>query len=125
MGMVGYYRIFVEGFSKIANLVTSFLSKGAGFKWTNECDQDFSKLEQCLTSTPILKVADMDRLFIICTDASKQGLGVVLSQDGRVISYASHKLRSREQIYASHDLELTTVVHAFLSLASLSGEYEI
>ena len=51
-------------------------------------------------------------LFIICTDASKQGMGVVLSQDGRVISYASHKLRSREQIYASHDLELTTIVHS-------------
>jgi hypothetical protein len=96
MGMVGYYRIFVEGFSKIANPITSFLRKGARFKWTNECDQDFSKLKKCLTSAPILKVPDMDRLFIICIDASKEGLGVVLSQDGRVISYASHKLRSCE-----------------------------
>jgi hypothetical protein len=54
----------------------------------------------------------MDRPFIVCTDASKEGLGAILSQDGRVISYASHKLRPHEEIYATHDLELATIVHA-------------
>jgi len=53
----------------------------------------------------------MDRTFIVCTDASKYGLGAVLSQDGRVISYASRKLRLHEEKYATHDLELAAIVH--------------
>ena len=61
---------------------------------------------------PILKVPDIDRPFIVCIDASKEGLGAVLSQYGRVIDYASHKLRPLEEIYATHDLELTTIVHS-------------
>ena len=60
------------------------------------CEQEFSKLKQCLTTTLILKVLDMDRPFIVCTDALKDGLGAVLSQDGRVIAYAFRKLRSHE-----------------------------
>jgi hypothetical protein len=102
----------MEGFSKIANPITSFLRKGAKFKWTDECDHDFSKLKQCLTLAPILKVPDIDRPFIVCIDASKEGLGAVLSQYGRVIDYASRKLRPLEEIYATHDLELTTIVHS-------------
>jgi hypothetical protein len=102
----------VEGFSKIANPITSLLRKGEKFKWTNECDQAFSKLKTMFDLTPILKVPDMDRSFIVCTDASKEGLGAILSQDGRVIAYASRKLRLHEEIYATHDLELAAIVHA-------------
>lgn len=54
----------------------------------------------------------MDRPFIVCTDVSKDGLGAVLSQDGRVIPYASRKLRAYEENYATHDLELVAIVHA-------------
>lgn len=54
----------------------------------------------------------MDRPFIVCTNASKDGLGVVLSQDGSVIAYASRKLRTHEENYATHDLELAAIVHA-------------
>jgi len=112
MGMVGYYWRFVEGFSKITSPITSFLRKGVRFNWTNECAKAFSKLKQCLTTTLILKVPDMDRPFIVCTHASKDGLGIILSQDGRVIAYASRKLRMHEENYAIHDLELATIVHA-------------
>jgi hypothetical protein len=96
IGMAGYYKRFVEVFYKIANPITSLLRKGSRFKWTYECDQNFSKLKQSLNSTPILKVPYMDMPFIVCNDASKEGLGAVLSQYGRVISYASHKLRPHE-----------------------------
>ena len=54
----------------------------------------------------------MDRPFIVCTDASKYGLDAVLSQEDRVIAYASRKLRPHEENYATHDLELAAIVHA-------------
>ncbi len=54
----------------------------------------------------------MDKDFTVCTDASKQGLGAVLTQDRGVIAYASRKLKPHEELYATHDLELAAVVLA-------------
>jgi hypothetical protein len=55
----------MKGYSKITNLITSLIMKGERFKWTKECDQTFSKIKQCLASTLILKVPNMDRTFIV------------------------------------------------------------
>ena len=71
MGLAGYYRRFVEGFSKIAKPITTLQRKGIRYEWTNECDADFSKLKRLLTSAPILRVPGMDKDFMVCTDASK------------------------------------------------------
>jgi hypothetical protein len=57
-----------------------------------------------LKTTPILKVPDMDMEFLVCTDGSKEGLGGVLMQHGRVIAYISRKLRRHEENYVKHDL---------------------
>ena len=65
-----------------------------------------------LKTTPILNIPDMDVDFLVCTDASKEGLGGVLMQDGRVIAYISRKLRRHEENYATHDLELLAIVYA-------------
>jgi hypothetical protein len=65
-----------------------------------------------LTTTPILKVADPDKDFIVCVDASKEGLGGVLTQEGHVIFYESRKLKEHERNYVTHDLELVAVIHA-------------
>eukprot|EP00253_Pinus_taeda_P029921 PITA_29921 len=81
MGLAGYYRRFVEGFSKIAKPITTLQCKGVKYEWTEECNKAFSELKRLLTSTPILRVPDMDKDFTVCTDASKQGLGAVLMQD--------------------------------------------
>ena len=54
----------------------------------------------------------MEKDFTVCMDASKQGLGVVLMQDGGVIAYASRKLKKHEELYATHDLELATIILA-------------
>jgi hypothetical protein len=59
----------------------------------------------------ILKVPDMDDDFLVCTDTSKEGLGGVLMQYGRVITYISIKLRRHEENYATHDLELLAIVY--------------
>jgi hypothetical protein len=112
MGLAGYYRRFVEGFSKIANPITELQKKNKKFVWTEKCAEAFRRLKELLTTTPILKVPDMDADFLVCTDASKEGLGGVLMQDGRVIAYISRKLRRHEENYATHDLELLAIVYA-------------
>jgi hypothetical protein len=82
MGLSGYYRWFVEGFSKITNPIMELQKKNKKFVWTEECVEAFRRLKELLTTTSILKVPDMDADFLVCTDASKEGLGGVLMQDG-------------------------------------------
>jgi hypothetical protein len=86
--------------------------KNKKFLWTDKCVEAFRRLKELLTKTPILKFPDMDKEFLVCTDASKEGLGRVLMQDGRVIAYVSRKLRRHEENYATHDLELLAIVYA-------------
>jgi hypothetical protein len=62
----------------------------------------------------------MEKDFMVCTDASKQGLGAVLMQDGGVIAYASRKLKKHEDLYVTHDLELAVVMLALKNLEALS-----
>jgi hypothetical protein len=81
MGLSGYYRWFVEGFSKIANPIIELQKKNKKFFWTEECVEAFLRLKELLTTASILKVLDMDADFLVCTDASKEGLGGVLMQD--------------------------------------------
>ena len=78
MGLAGYYRRFVEGFSKIAKPITTLQRKGVRYEWKEECDRAFIELKRLLTSAPILWVSYMEKDFTVCTNASKQGLGVVL-----------------------------------------------
>ena len=82
------------------------------FVWTEKCAEAFRRLKELLTKTPILKVPDMDTDFLVCTDASKEGLGRVLMQDGQVIAYISRKLRRHEENYATLDLELLAIIYA-------------
>jgi hypothetical protein len=112
MGLVGYYRRFVEGFSKISKPLTTLQCKGVRYEWTNKCDTKFIKLKKLLTNAPIIRVSDIEKDFTVCTDASKQGLGVMLMQDGGVIVYVSITLKQHEDIYATHDLELATIMLA-------------
>jgi hypothetical protein len=99
MGITGYYRHFIEGFSKIAYPITSLQKKiGVKFVWSQKCQDNFDRLKGLLTTTPILKVVDPYKDFTVCIDASKEGLGGVLSQDGHVICYESQKLKEHEGI---------------------------
>jgi hypothetical protein len=86
--------------------------KGVRYEWTEECDSAFIELKRLLTSAPILRVSDMEKDFTVYTDASKQGLGAVLMQDGGVIAHASRKLNKHEELYTTHDLELAAVMIA-------------
>jgi hypothetical protein len=88
------------------------LEKGKTFEWTPRCESSFQELKKRLTTAPVLTMHDMVKLFSIYCDASGQGLGCVLMQDGYVMVSASRKLRKHEEKYLTHDLELVAVVHA-------------
>ena len=59
LGMAGYYRRFIEGFSKIARPMTKLLEKGSRFVWTAECQASFDELKKRLTSAPVLIMPDV------------------------------------------------------------------
>jgi hypothetical protein len=112
LGLVGYYRRFIKGSSKISKPMTELLEKDKKFEWTSTCEASFQELKKRLTAAPILVMPDMEKSFSIYCDASGQGLGCVLMQDGHVVAYASWQLRNHEVHYPIHDLELDVVVHA-------------
>ncbi|WVZ94003.1 hypothetical protein U9M48_039947 [Paspalum notatum var. saurae] len=72
----------------------------------------FDELKKRLTTAPVLTLPDLTKSFTVYCDASKEGLGCVLMQEGKVIAYASRQLRKHEVSYPTHDLELAAVVHA-------------
>jgi hypothetical protein len=111
LGLAGYYQRFIEGFSKISKPMTELLEKDKKFKWTSAGEASFQELKKRLTTAPILVMPDMENQFSIYCDASGQGLGCVLMQDGHVVAYASQQLRKHEAHYPTHDLELAAVVH--------------
>ncbi|KAK1609543.1 hypothetical protein QYE76_033216 [Lolium multiflorum] len=112
LGLAGYYRRFVEGFSSIARPMTQLLKKDKKFDWTDKCEESFQKLKTRLTTAPILIMPDITKPFDVYCDASKIGLGCVLMQGEKVISYLSRQLKQHEQNYPAHDLELAAVVLA-------------
>ncbi|KAL0546686.1 hypothetical protein IC582_016598 [Cucumis melo] len=110
LGLAGYYRRFVENFSRIATPLTQLTRKGAPFVWSKACEDSFQNLKQKLVTAPVLTVPDGSSSFVIYSDASKKGLGCVLMQQGKVVAYASRQLKSHEQNYPTHDLELAAVI---------------
>jgi hypothetical protein len=92
--------------------MTSLLEKGKEFKWTKACQDSFNQLKFKLMSPLVLVMPDLQKRFDIYCDASHQGLGHILMQEGHVIAYVSRQLRKHELNYPTHDLELVVVVHA-------------
>ncbi|GJU29844.1 putative reverse transcriptase domain-containing protein [Tanacetum coccineum] len=96
LGLAGYYRRFIEGFSKIAKPMTKLTQKKVKFEWGDKQEAAFQLLKQKLCSAPILALPEGSEDFIAYCDASKKGLGAVLMQREKVISYASRHVRSQD-----------------------------
>jgi hypothetical protein len=112
LGLAGYYRRFIPDFSRIAKPMTELLKKGVKFSWNEKREEAFHTLRAHLTTALVLAQPDPSRPFDVYCDASGTGLGCVLMQNNRVIAYASRALRTHEQNYPTHDLELAAVIHA-------------
>nr|GFC14789.1 retrotransposon protein, putative, Ty3-gypsy subclass [Tanacetum cinerariifolium] len=112
LGLAGYYRRFIEGFSKIAKPMTKLTQKKVKFEWGDKQKAAFQLLKQKLCSAPILALPEGCENFIVYCDASNKGLGAVLMQREKVILYASRQLKIHEKNYTTHNIELGAVVFA-------------
>ena len=112
LGLAGYYRRFIEDFSRIATPMTRLTRKEVKFEWDDRCEEAFQELKRRLTSAPILIVSDRGQGYTVYCDTSRVGLGCVLMQSGRVVAYGSRQLKNHDQNYPTHDMELADVVFA-------------
>ncbi|GKA43090.1 putative reverse transcriptase domain-containing protein, partial [Tanacetum coccineum] len=110
--LAGYYRRFIENFSKIAKPLTILTQKSKPFNWGEEQEYAFQTLKDKFCNAPVLALLDRLEDFVVYFDASGIGLGCVLIQRGKVIAYASRQLKIHENNYTAHDLELGAVVFA-------------
>ncbi|KAA3456998.1 DNA/RNA polymerases superfamily protein [Gossypium australe] len=112
LGLAGYYRRFVKGFSMIASPMTKLLQKNVKFEWSGKCQKSFDQLKTLLTEAPVLVQPESGKEYVVFSDVSLNGLGCVLIQEGKVVAYASRQLKPRERNYPFHDLELAAIVFA-------------
>ncbi len=116
LGFASYYRRFVKGFAQIAAPLHKLTEKGKRWSWTEECEDAFGVLKRKLTSSPVLSFPDFAVRFTLDTDASGDGLGAVLSQDGptgeQVIAFASRMLTKTERKYCATRREMLGLVLA-------------
>nr|GEZ24359.1 putative reverse transcriptase domain-containing protein [Tanacetum cinerariifolium] len=112
LGLAGYYRRFIEGFSKNARPMTKLTQKKVKFDWADKQEEAFQIIKQKLCSAPILALPEGNEDFVVYCDASIKGLGAVLMQRETVIDYGSRQLKVHEKNYTTHDLKLGAVVFA-------------
>jgi hypothetical protein len=92
LGFTGFYRRFVKHYAIITKPLTALLKKHALFQWTSKHDTAFNTLKKNLCSAPLLKLPDFSKQFCIETDASHQGVGAVLLQEGQPLDFLSRAL---------------------------------
>ena len=112
LGLAGYYRRFVKGFSMTAAPKIRLVRKNVRFEWSEKCQANFEKLKAFLIEASVLTQQTYGKEYVIFIDASLNGLGCVLMQEGKVVAYASRQLKPHEKNYPMHDLELVAIVLA-------------
>ncbi|GKC78558.1 putative reverse transcriptase domain-containing protein, partial [Tanacetum coccineum] len=100
LGLAGYYRRFIEGFSKINKSMTKLTQKKVVFDWGDKQEASFQLLKEKLCSAPILALPKGAENFVVCCDASHKGLGVVLMQNEKQILEAQIEAMKPEIIEA-------------------------
>ena len=110
LGLVGYCRCFIEGFSKIALPLTRLTHKRVKFEWFDDCECGFKELKNRLVTATILTIPLGSGTFVVYSDTSFQCLGCVLMQNRNVVTYASRQLKPYERNYSTHDLELVAII---------------
>ncbi|GJW39002.1 putative reverse transcriptase domain-containing protein [Tanacetum coccineum] len=112
LGLAGYYRRFIQYFSKIASLLTNLTKKNTPFVWGEEQEEAFVTLRKKLCEALILVLPEGTEDMVVYNDASYSGLGCVLMKRIKVITYSSIELKKHEGNYLTHDLEFAEVVFA-------------
>ena len=116
LGHAGFYRRFIQDFSKIVKPLYKLLEKDATFEWDSECQQRFEELKAYLTTAPIVRAPNWQLPFEVMCDVSDLAIGAVLGQraEGKpyVVYYASKTLNEAQRNYTTTKKELLAVVYA-------------
>ena len=110
-GLASFYRRFVSQFSSLMSPITDCIREGK-FSWTPDADRAFHIIKDKLCTTPILALPNFNAVFELHTDASKTGIGAVLSQHNRPISFFSEKLSNSRLRYITYDVEFYAIIQA-------------
>ncbi|XP_035546606.1 uncharacterized protein LOC118348648 [Juglans regia] len=110
--LYGYYRKFVKNYGIVARTLTNLLKKGQ-FGWHEEAEAAFVALKQAMTTTPILAMPNFNDKFTIETDASGEGIGAVLAQQGRPVAFMSRALGVAKKSWSTYAKEMLAIVEAF------------
>ena len=115
LGLVGFYRRFIQDFGKIAEPLFKLLNKKERFTWSTECESAVEQLKQALQKAPILGYPNDTDPYTLTTDASLFGISAIISQrqqwGGRVIAYASKTLSKSQRNYSATKRELFAIVY--------------
>ena len=127
LGFTGYYRYFVPNYSKIARPLLELTHKGKTWSWGEEQTKAFEELKTRMCASPVLRQPNFDKKFYLQVDASKYGVGAVLSQEGEPltptlakrktqvlhpIAYYSATFTPTERNYDIYERELLAVMKA-------------
>jgi hypothetical protein len=121
IGLCNYYKIYVQDFSTIAHPLYALLKKDVTWTWSDENQEAFNTLKEKLSEFPIMRRPDFNKVFILHTDWSVLGIGVILGQlneEGKeyVITYASQSNNKAESNYSSYEEECLAIVWAVIHL---------
>ena len=111
LGLTGYYRKFVPGYGKICQPLYQ-LTKKDSFFWSPTANEAFEHLKKVMASPQVLTLPDFSKPFELECDASGQGIGVVLQQEGRPVAFTSQALGPKNQALSTYERELIAIVHA-------------
>lgn len=112
LGLAGYYRKFIRHFGVICKPLTVLLKKGSLFVWTSDHDLAFNTLKRALISAPVLSLPDFSTPFVVETDASDDGVGAVLMQNGHPLAFLSKALGPRSRGLSTYEKEYLAVILA-------------
>jgi hypothetical protein len=111
LGLTGYYRKFVQNYGKIETPLMKLTKKDA-FSWTPEETQAFEQLKEAMCKAPILTTPNFTKAFIVECNASRNGIGVVLMQEGRPLAFEIRPLKGKDLHKPIYENEMMTILHA-------------
>ena len=111
LGLIGYYRRFIWDYEALARPFTDLLKKSS-FQWSSSAQLAFDSLKHAMITTSVLILPDFSSEFIVESDASHVGIGVVLTQRGKPIAYFSKALSDKHQTLSIYEKEMLVILVA-------------